>query len=144
MGEERGGGEAGGGVGFSVVLFPSVLSLIFFISFVFLLLYRGFLAAGAARKPHHDGDLRRNRSGGEKGFGICCHDLYRSNAEMVNKKKKSVKYISDESAGRGELHEKESKRRKERVNHVPQLDSNAGAKEILNDSKNICYLAPTL
>jgi len=33
----------------------------------------------------HDGDLRRNRSGGEKGFVICCHDLCR-NDETTKKR----------------------------------------------------------
>ena len=31
-------------------------------------------------------NLRKIRSGGEKGFVICCHDLYRSNAEMMKQK----------------------------------------------------------
>ena len=32
---------------------------------------------GGAQRPHRGGDLRRIRSGGEKGFVICYHDLYR-------------------------------------------------------------------
>ena len=43
-------------------------------------------SGGGARRPHRDGDLRGIRSGGEKGFVICCHDLYRSNSVMMKKK----------------------------------------------------------
>jgi len=38
-----------------------------------------------------DGNLRRIRSGGEKGFVICRHDLYRSNAEMMKQIKQKKK-----------------------------------------------------
>jgi len=42
-----------------------------------------------ARRPHHGGDLRRIRSGGEQVYVCnCCHDQYRLNAEMMKKKKK--------------------------------------------------------
>ena len=65
LGEDGGGGQAGGGV---LSLFT--LSLIFFISFV-ITIYTGCAwRLGGARKPHHDGDLRRNRSGGETGLFV--------------------------------------------------------------------------
>ena len=40
--------------------------------------------------PHHDGDLRRNRSGEDKGLTICVHrhDLVRSHALNEEIKKK--------------------------------------------------------
>jgi len=45
------------------------------------------------RGGHRDGGLRRVRSGGEKGFVICCHDLYSSNAEMMKQKPAHVPHV---------------------------------------------------
>jgi len=62
------------------------LSIVFSFPFPFYFICQPSKGGGGARRPHRDGDLRRIRSGGEKGFVICCHDLYRSNAEMMKQK----------------------------------------------------------
>ena len=56
--------------------------------FPLLSLFRLRVAVKGARKPHHDGDLRRNRSGGETGLFVYCHDLHRSHAINEETKKK--------------------------------------------------------
>ena len=74
LGEDGGGGQAGGGVlrGISSFFYNISNSLYFFCYHYTGCAWR----LGGARKPHHNGDLRMNRSGGETGLFVYCHDLY--------------------------------------------------------------------
>ena len=57
-----------------MVSFLSFLDFLYFLCY--LLLHQCVLRLGGTRKPHHNGDLRRNRSGGETGLCVYIAMIY--------------------------------------------------------------------